>query len=136
MPLTLTLTEGVVPAGAEQKLLVDLCDAMLRWHGLSNHPVMTPNVLGSIHVLPRASTFAGLENVPIATVEWKVPAVAFSDRDVQLGYVQEATELVHRASNGQQPKERIWVSVVHAVDGTWGIAGNALTNEQLAQALR
>jgi len=29
----------------------------------------------------------------------------------------------------------IWVNVVHAVDGAWGIAGVAMTNAQLSEAV-
>jgi hypothetical protein len=61
-----------------------------------------------------------------------MPGFAFATREIQQGYVAEATAIVHAASGGRQPKERIWVNVVHAVDGAWGIAGQALSNAQLA----
>jgi len=67
----------------------------------------------------------------VAFVEWKVPAFAFSSRDIQVGYIEEATNIIHSMSGEQQPKNRIWVNVVHAVDGAWGIGGVALTNAQL-----
>ena len=68
----------------------------------------------------------------MAFVEWTVPAFAFSSRDIQVGYIEEATRIIHAMSGEKQPKERIWVNVVHAVDGAWGIGGVALTNAQLA----
>jgi len=135
MPLTLTLTEGVVPPGSENDLFKRLCDAMLKWHGLQGHPVITPNVVGTIHVLPVQQTLAGLTETTVAFVEWKMPGTAFTTREIQRGYIQEATALVHEASGGRLPKERIWVSVVHAVDGAWGIGGQALTNQELSAAL-
>lgn len=60
---------------------------------------------------------------------------AFTSREVQLGYIEEATNIVHEMSGGKQPKEHIWVNVVHAVDGAWGIAGKAMTNTQLGDAV-
>ncbi|MFT3926638.1 MAG: hypothetical protein QM778_29105 [Myxococcales bacterium] len=135
MPLTLTVTEGVLPAGTEKATFTRLCEAMLRWHGLSGNRVMTPNVVGSIHVLPKRDTFSGLEETPVVFVEWKVPGIAFTDRAIQRGYIEEATQIVHEASGGRQPKEHIWCSVVHAVDGTWGINGQALTNAELAEGV-
>jgi hypothetical protein len=45
MPLTLTMTEGVLPKGTEKATFVKLCQAMLKWHGLTDKPVMTPNVV-------------------------------------------------------------------------------------------
>jgi hypothetical protein len=132
MPLTLTLTEGVLPAGTEQGVFARLCRAMLRWHGLEDQAALLPNVVGSIRVLPLSSTFSGMQPAPVVFIEWKMPGFAFATRDIQQGYVDEATTIVHEASGGRQPKERIWVNVVHAVDGAWGIAGHALSNAQLA----
>jgi len=36
MPLKLTLTEGVLPRGTEKATFVKLCQAMLKWHGLTD----------------------------------------------------------------------------------------------------
>jgi hypothetical protein len=135
MPLTLTVTEGVFPKGEEKAVFARLSDSMLKWHGLAGNAVMTPNVVGSIHVVDREHTFSGSKEVPVVFVEWKVPSFAFATREIQQGYVEEATDIVHRASGGTQPKEHIWVNVVHAVDGTWGINGKAMTNAELGQAV-
>jgi hypothetical protein len=131
MPLTLTVTEGVLPEGSIEPLFVRLSQAMLQWHGLTGNQAMTPNVVGAVHVVPRGRSFAGLEPAPVVFVEWKVPSFAFTDRQVQLGYIEEATRLVEEASGGRHPRTHIWVNVSHAVDGTWGVAGQALTNAQL-----
>lgn len=135
MPLTLTVTEGVLPKGTEKATFARLSDAMLKWHGLTGNTVMTPNVVGAIHVLDKNSTFSGAKEAPVVFIEWKVPSFAFAKREIQEGYIKEATEIVHAASGGKQPKERIWVNVVHAVDGAWGINGDALTNSQLGDAI-
>jgi len=132
MPLTLTLTEGVLPKGQERVAFARLSDAMLKWHRLTGNEAITPNIVGSIHILPKEHTYSGSKEASVAFVEWKVPAFAFSSRDVQVGYIEEATNIIHSMSNEKQPKERIWVNVVHAVDGAWGIGGVALTNAQLA----
>ena len=135
MPLTLTVSEGVLPAGQERAVFARLSEAMLRWHGLAGNAAMTPNVVGAIHVLPATHTFSGHEPSPVVFVEWKVPSFAFASREAQIGYVAEATDIVHAASGGRQPKERIWVNVVHAVDGAWGVAGRAMTNAELMEAV-
>ena len=131
MPLTLTLTEGVLPKGREKVAFARLSDVMLKWHGLTGNEAMTPNIVGSINVLPKEHTYSGSKEASVAFVEWKVPAFAFSSRDIQVGYIEEATNIIHSMSGEQQPKNRIWVNVVHAVDGAWGIGGVALTNAQL-----
>jgi hypothetical protein len=134
MPLTLTLTENVLPTGTEKVAFAKLSDAMLRCHGLTGNKFMTPNVIGSINVIPSEHTFSGLVEAPVVFVEWKVPSFAFTSREVQEGYIAEATQIIHDLSGGKQPKENIWVNVVHAVDGAWGIAGKAYTNVELGEA--
>ena len=131
MPLTLTLTEGVLPEGQEKVAFRQLSDAMLKWHGMSENDAMKRNIVGSIHVLPREHTYSGSAEASVAFVEWKVPAFAFANRETQVGYVEEATNIIHALSGARHPRESIWVNVVHAVDGSWGIAGMALTNAQL-----
>lgn len=135
MPLTLTLTEGVLPKGKEKAAFARLSEAMLKWHGLTGNKFMTPAVIGSINVLKEEHTYSGAKEARVAFIEWKVPAIAFSTREIQIGYVQEATDIIHEMSGGKQPKEHIWVNVLHAVDGAWGIAGKAMTNAELKEAV-
>ena len=135
MPLTLTLSEGVFPTGTEKQAFARLCDAMLKWHGLTGNTVMTPNVVGSIHIIPKKLTFSGSKEAAIAFIEWKVPSFAFNNREIQQGYFAEATDIIHEMSGKKLPKSNIWINVVHAVDGAWGIGGQALTNAQLGEAI-
>ena len=135
MPLTLTLSEGVLPTGTEKQAFARLCDAMLKWHGLTGNTVMTPNITGTIHVLPKGSTFSGSKEVSAAWIEWKTPSFAFNTREIQQGYFAEATDIIHELSGGKLPKEQIWINVVHTVDGAWNLDGQAMTNEQLGKAI-
>jgi hypothetical protein len=133
MPLTLTLTEGVLPKGQEKVAFARLSEAMLKWHGLSGNRVMTPNIVGSIHVLAKDQTFTGMRETPVAFIEWKVPSFAFTDREAQIGYCEEATDIIHEMSGGKQPRDNIYINVVHAVDGAWNFGGKALTNAQIGE---
>jgi hypothetical protein len=135
MPLTLTLTEGVVSKGQEKVAFARLSEAMLKWHGLTGNKVMTPNVVGSLHVLPKSATFTGMQETAVAFIEWKVPSFAFAKREVQIGYFEEATNIIHEMSGGKQPKDRIFINVVHAVDGAWNFGGKALTNAEIGEAV-
>jgi len=135
MPLTLTLSEDVLPAGSEKQAFAKLCDSMLKWHGLEGNQVMTPNVVGSINLVPKDRTFSGAKEAAVAFIEWKVPSFAFNSREIQEGYFREATDILHEMSGGKLPKEHIWINVLHAVDGAWGIGGQAMTNEQLGEAI-
>jgi hypothetical protein len=135
MPLTFTITEGVLPAGQEKVAFARLSEAMLKWHGMTGNKKMTANIVGSLNILPKGATFTGMEETPVAFIEWKVPSFAFSTREVQLGYFAEATEIIHQMSGGSQPKDKIFVNVVHAVDGAWNLDGKAMTNLEIIDAV-
>jgi len=135
MPLTLIVTEGVIPKDREQQTITRLSQVFLDAHGLSGNKALTPNVIGHIQVIAKGSTFAGLQPTPVAIVEWKVPAIAFTSREVQSTYIEEATKIIREASGGKHPKEQTWVNVTHTVDGGWGIAGAARTNAELGTAI-
>lgn len=135
MPLTLTLTEGVLPTGAEKQAVARITDAMLKWHGLTGNKVMTPNITATVHRLPKDSTFAGGKEFSGVWIEWKVPSFAFNSREIQQGFCAEATDIIHELSGAGQPKDNIYVNVVHAVDGAWNLNGQAMTNEQLGEAI-
>ncbi|MCY0914250.1 hypothetical protein [Massilia antarctica] len=132
MPLTLTLTEGVLPKGSERHAVEQITTAFLKHHGLLGNRTVGANVTATVHVLPKEATFAGGVPVAGAWVEWKVPSFAFAEREVQRGFFAEATSIIHDLSGGVQPKEHIYINVLHAVDGGWNMNGQAMTNSEIA----
>lgn len=135
MPLTLTITEGVLPKEAEKQAIAELTSAMLKWHGLTDNQVMTPNITATVHVLPQDTTFSGGKEFKGVWVEWKVPGFAFNNREIQQGYFDEATLIIEKLSGGTQPKDNIYINVVHTVDGAWNFNGRAMTNEEIGAAI-
>ncbi len=135
MPLTLTLTEGVIPKGKEAEAISRITDSMLERHGLTGNSVMTPNVTAMVNIMPAGTTFSGGEEFAGAWIEWKVPSFAFADREVQKGFGEDATEIIHQLSGGKQPRDNIYFNVVHTVDGAWNMDGSAMTNEELGEAI-
>ncbi|MEN8178595.1 MAG: 4-oxalocrotonate tautomerase [Pseudomonadota bacterium] len=135
MPLTLTLTEGVLPEGSEQTAVARLTDVMLKWHGLIGNKVMTPNVTTMLNIQPRGTTFSGGQPFAGVWLEWKVPSFAFASREVQKGFFKDATDIIHELSGDKQPRENIYVNVVHTVDGAWNLDGEAMSNEELSRAI-
>ena len=135
MPLTLILTEGVIPKGTEATAVARLTDAMLKWHGLTGNKVMTPNVTAMVSIQPKGTTFSGGKPFSGAWVEWKVPSFAFAEREIQKGYFKDATDIIYELSGGKQPRDHIYVNVVHTPDGAWNMDGRAMTNEELGQAI-
>lgn len=135
MPLTLTFTEGVLPDGSERLAVAQITDAMLKWHGLTGNKVMTPNVTAQVHILPKTATFSGGKEFSGAWVEWKVPSFAFADRKIQQGFFADATNIIHDLSGGKQPRDNIYINVVHTVDGAWNLDGKAMTNAEIGAAV-
>lgn len=135
MPLTITLSEGVLPVGAEKMAVIQITEAMLKWHGLTGNKVMTPNVTAIVNVVPKATTFSGGKEFAGAWIEWKTPSFAFITREIQQGFFQDATNIIYDLSGRKQPKKNIYINVVHAVDGAWSLDGEAMTNEQLGHAI-
>ena len=135
MPLTLTLSEGVLPIGTEKQAVARITYSMLKWHGLTGNKVMTPNITATVHVLPKGSTFSGGKEFAGAWAEWKVPSFALSSREIQIGDFKDVTDIIHELSGGKQPKDNIYANVVHSVDGAWNLDGQAMTNEELGDAI-
>jgi phenylpyruvate tautomerase PptA (4-oxalocrotonate tautomerase family) len=135
MPLTVIVTQGLLPKHREQDTIERLSAAFLKLHGLEGNRFLTPNVIGHVHVIPAGSTFSGLKAQPVAIVEWLTPSFAFTSREIQSEYVQQATDIIYEACDGKHPREAIWVNLKHAVDGMWGIGGKAFTNAELGAAV-
>jgi phenylpyruvate tautomerase PptA (4-oxalocrotonate tautomerase family) len=134
MPLTLIVTEGVLPKDRHQTTMARLSDAFLKLHGLAGNKFFTPNVIGHISELPPGSTYAGMTPTSVVIVEWLTPSFAFATREIQQAYVAEATDILFEACQGKQPRSSIWVNLKYAVDGMWGIGGKAYTNQELGDA--
>lgn len=135
MPLTLTITEGALPTSKMKDAVQKLTDSMLRWHQLTGNTVMTPNITANIQIVPKGHSFSGGEEFSGVWVEWKVPSFAFASREIQKGFGQDATDIIHELSGEKQPKDNIYFNVVHTVDGAWNLDGQAMSNEELGQTI-
>lgn len=135
MPMTLTLTEGVLAPDQIPVAVQRLTASMLQWHQLTGNGVMTPNVTANVHIIPPGLSFSGGETFKAAWIEWKVPSFAFASREIQKGFAAEATAIIHELSGNEQPRDNIYFNVVHTVDGAWNLDGVAMNNEELGQAI-
>ncbi len=135
MPLTLTLTEGVLPVGKEKEAVQLITDSFLKSHSLTGNNVMTPNITANVHIVPKGLSFSGGEEFSGAWAEWKVPSFALADQSIIKQHFAEVTKIIFELSNKKQPIDNIYVNVVHAVDGGWNLDGIAMTNEELGGAI-
>ena len=135
MPLTLTLTENVLPTKNLDLAIERLTNSMLKWHELTGNTVMTPNTTANIHIVQAGHSYSGGVPFQGAWVEWKVPSFAFASRESQKGFGQDAVDIIHELSGGAQPKDNIYFNVVHSVDGAWNLDGQAMSNEELGAVI-
>jgi len=135
MPFSLTTTEGVLSQDAIEKAVKTITESMLKWHGLSGSEVMTPNITSMVNILPNGRTFTGGEKTEAIWIEWRTPAFAFNDREIQIGHFKDCTNVLFDLSEGKVPKDRIFINVVHAIDGAWNFDGRSVTNEEMGEAL-
>jgi hypothetical protein len=135
MPLSLTFTEGVIPADSIEEAVSKITHSMLKHHGLSGNAVIKPNITAQVSVLPKNSTFSGGEEFSGVWMEWKVPSFAFSSREILWAHFAEATEIIRELSGGKHPISQIYSNVIHTVDGSWNFNGIAMTNEEIGKEI-
>ena len=136
MPITLTVPEGLLSSEAEALVFAELTDALLKVSQLSGNAFMTPNVVGTINVLPEGRVFSGGKPAAAALIELKLPGIALATNEAKQAFTEEATIIVERASNGRLSRDHIWTNIVYAVDGSWGIGGQAYSNTELIDAIQ
>jgi hypothetical protein len=64
-----------------------------------------------------------------------VPSFALGTSEQKQGFVADATDAVLRACKGRLQRDHVWVNMVYAIDGLWGIKGQAFSNDQLLQSV-
>jgi phenylpyruvate tautomerase PptA (4-oxalocrotonate tautomerase family) len=135
MPFNIVTTEGVLTNASKASTHKAITDCFLRLHNLSGNPFLERHVIGEITTVPKGETFAGGKPENVVIVETLLPSFGLNDPGQKKSYITEVTDIILRASEGRVARERIYVNVVYAVDGLWGIAGKAYTNAELGEAL-
>lgn len=135
MPLTLTVTEGVLSKEQASTAVRKLSHAMLNQHGLTGNTVMTPNITANVVFIEKGLSFSGGEPFRGVWIEWKVPSFAFASEEVQKGYGQDASAIIQDLTKGKQPIDNVYFNVVHTVNGAWALDGKAMTNKELTDAI-
>lgn len=136
MPIQIIVTDGLLSKSAAQQAHADIAQAFLDIHQISDNRFMLPNVVGEVVFVERGLTFSGKQLNALAIIELRVPSFTFGTQQQKDLFVQQATNIMLRATEGKLPKEFVWVNAVYAVDGLWGIAGKAYSNVELEQAIQ
>jgi len=136
MPLTVIATQGIFTPENEKKIIPELTALMLKVHHLTGNKFMTPIVIGHLELVAPEHIFSGGAPVTGVFIEWKVPSFGFGTQEILDEYVKEATAITVECSGGKLSKKNVFVNVVHAVDGSWGVHGKAYTNTELGAAVQ
>jgi phenylpyruvate tautomerase PptA (4-oxalocrotonate tautomerase family) len=136
MPITLTVPEGLLSAEAETKVFAELTRALLEVNQLTGNRFMTPNVVGSLNVLPKRHVFAGGQPEPAAFIELKLPEIALATPETKQAFIDAATTAMEQAAEGRLRRDHIWANITYAAEGSWGIGGRAYNSEALIDAIQ
>ena len=135
MPITVTVPSGLMTDAAAADIVPRLSRALLARHGLTGNQFMAPIVIGSLNLLPKAHVYAGGRENDAIFIELKVPSVTFTSQEQRQGFLDDAHAILNELSNGRYPKERTFLNITYALDGSWGVGDKAYTNEQLGAAI-
>ncbi|WP_322071583.1 tautomerase family protein [Paraburkholderia bannensis] len=136
MPITLTVSEGVLSADAEVQTFAALTQALLSVAQLEGNAFMTPNVIGTLNVIPATRVFSAGKPAAAAFVELTLPQIALATPEAKQAFTEKATTILEQAAGGRLARDRIWTNIVYAADGSWGIAGRAHSNADLVEAIQ
>ena len=116
-------------------LAQDLAKTIMRWEKVPEIPFFSDNTAAFVHELdPDAiSTASGTGNHVRVQVTTNAGAL---NREQQLGLVKDITRLIAEAAGDASLEGRTWVALSEAVQGGWGIAGHAYTNDEIVQHVR
>lgn len=117
------------------QLTSDLARTLMTIEGVPDIPMFRQNTAAFIHEMaaPSISNVDGDSGYVRVQVLTNAGAL---DRDKQLAVVRQFTDLVATAAGDPSASARTWVLLTEAVDGGWGLAGQAHTNVELIQAAR
>ena len=121
---------------ADPKALArELAATLMKIEGVPDIPMFRKNTAAFVHDLP----IGALSNVDADNNYVRVQVLTNAgalDRDKQLAVVRQFTDLVATAASDPSVTDRTWVLLTEAVEGGWGLAGQANTNTELVEAAR
>ena len=135
MPITVTAPRGALTSAGEREVLPRLTADLAQVSGQSDNPQFSALIGGSVHVLDPEDIYAGGVNRPLIMVELKLPDIGLASVEARAAFIAAATDTVAALTTAGHQRADIWVNILNAPDGAWGIGGHAYTNEALVAAL-
>ena len=124
---------GTFPDSA--RVAQELAATLMRIEVVPDIPLFRQNTAAFVHELPPEA----LSNVDGDHDRVRVQVLTNAgalDRDQQLAVVRQLTDVVASAAGDDSLVDRTWVLLTEAIEGGWGIAGDANTNADLVVLAR
>ena len=134
MPITVTAPRGTLTPTGEREILPRLTAALIEISGLTGNTFFTPIVGGTVHLLDPRDVYAGGASRPVVMIELKLPDIGLPTVEARAAFIPAAADVVAALSLPGHAREDIWVNILNAPDGAWGIAGRAYTGDALVAA--
>jgi phenylpyruvate tautomerase PptA (4-oxalocrotonate tautomerase family) len=135
MPITVTAPRGILSPAGEKEVLPRLTAALIEASGGTGNAFFTSIVGGSVHILPPEDLYPGGSNQPVVMVELKLPNVGLPTVEARAAFIGAATDIVAGLTVADHDRKHIWVNILNAPDGAWGIGGRAYTGDNLVAAI-
>jgi phenylpyruvate tautomerase PptA (4-oxalocrotonate tautomerase family) len=134
MPITVTAPRGALTPSGEREVLPRLTAALIEVSGLTGNTFFTSVVGGTVHLLDPADVYAGGAIRPVIMVELKLPDIGLPTVEARATFISSATDIVAELAVPGHDRNDIWVNILNAPDGAWGIGGQAYTGSALIAA--
>jgi phenylpyruvate tautomerase PptA (4-oxalocrotonate tautomerase family) len=134
MPITVTAPRGVLTAKGEREILPRLTAALLEASEATGNTFFNSIIGGTVHVLPAENIYAGGINRPVVMVELKLPNIGLGSLGERAAFIAAATGIVEELTVPGHDRENTWVNILNALDGGWGLGGQAYTGDKLVTA--
>jgi phenylpyruvate tautomerase PptA (4-oxalocrotonate tautomerase family) len=135
MPITVTAPHGVLTPAGERDVLPKLTAALVDASGATGNAFFTSVVGGTVHILAPENIYAGGVNRPVVMVELKLPNIGLHTLEARAVFIGAATDIVEASSVPGRDRDDIWVNILNAPDGGWGMGGHAYTGADLIAAV-
>jgi len=121
--------------GNKRELTKALNAALMKWEQVPPISWFTDNTAAFVHEMPADALANANGDSTYVRIQVLTP-VGVLDRTKKLGVTRDMTEIVAQAAGDPSLSARVWVQIVEAPDGGWGIAGHAYTNDEIAAEAR
>jgi phenylpyruvate tautomerase PptA (4-oxalocrotonate tautomerase family) len=135
MPITVTAPRGVLTTAGEREILPQLTAALIEVSGLTGNEFFASIVGGTVHLLAPEDVYAGGTNRPVVMVELKLPNIGLNSVEARAAFIAAATDVVETLTVAGHNRADIWVNILNAADGAWGLGGIAYTGDRLVAAV-